>query len=75
VTGDLKEAVRRITSEIRVAGMKPKERLKDLKPNELLRFFKSEEILRGLKPADRLKGLKTEELKRLKEILDKLNLN
>ncbi len=37
--------------------------------------MKPEERLEGLKPEDRLKGLKTEELKRLKKILDNLNLN
>jgi hypothetical protein len=64
-TQDLEEVFNRLFKK-RLARMKPEERLEGLKP---------EERLEGLKPEERLKGLKPEELKRLKEMLDNLNLN
>lgn len=63
---DLQEAVGRLPLKMRLAG---------LKPSELLNIYAPDEILEIFSPEERLKGLKTEELKRLKEILNKLELN
>ena len=65
-TRDLAEAVRRLPIEMRLPGMKVEERLKGLEP---------EERLKGLTPEELLKALETEELKKLKKLLDELNLN
>jgi len=75
VTRDLKDAIRRLPLEMRMAAFTPEEMLEVLKPEDRLKGLKPEDRLKGLKPEDRLKGLKTEELKRMKELLDKLNLN
>jgi hypothetical protein len=75
VTRDLKDAIRRLPFEMRLAAFTPEEMLEVLKPEDRLKGLKPEDRLKGLKPEDRLKGLKTEELKRMKELLDQLNLN
>jgi len=84
VVRDLQEVVSRLPLEWRLEGIKPKDRLKGLSPEDRLEGLKPEERLEGLKPEDRLeglnpeeilKGLKPEKLKKLKKILEKLDLN
>jgi len=75
VTRGLEEAVRRLPIEMRLAGMSPEERLRGLSLEERLLGLSPEERLICLNLEEWLKGLKTEELKKLKAILDNLNLN
>lgn len=72
---DLQEAVGRLPLKMRLAGSTTSEILKLLNRSEIAAALSPEERLEGLKPEDRLKGLENEELKRLKKILDMLNLN
>lgn len=72
---NLEEAVRRLPLKMRLAGATASDILKILNPAEILEVLSPEERLEGLKPEDRLKGLKSDELKRMKEMLDKLNIN
>jgi len=66
VVRDLQEVVNRIPIEWRLKGVDPIDRLKGLSP---------EDRLAGLNPKDILKGLNQENLRMLKQELDKLNLN
>ena len=63
---DIRKVISRLPLEWRLDGLKPEDRLKGLSPKE---------ILKGLKPEERLEGLTPKDLKKLKQLLDKLDLN
>jgi hypothetical protein len=69
-----------LSPEERLRGLPPEERLRGLpseavlhgfSPEERLRGLLPEERLRGLLPEERLRGLSRQELKRLRELLDR----